>query len=306
MALGGSTPNANRIFTITLSHFLLFPISFHFNRQSGIGGIGNKCGGQKHSNDLVDVKKKLRVFYQDEGSAMSIASDDAIRDLTALREHEKYVTAIQSLLFLGNMSATTDEHGQQDLLKQNSCPNIPLWYDGKHVSDFKKDQEVRFDTNTSKRATNGKAYPLLLSNDFNGGCGETITEDLSNALLSTSLVLASVSKSKKWPLLNTNSNVNSSIKRRRSASSLMQCDNKISTSQDGSRVVNIGNKFSDREDKDFPSEKKRKSNADRYRERNFRRKQFFGNKLVRLIDLLKKYKVMISAQVNFSSSLFCF
>ena len=236
---------------------------------------------------------------------MSIASDDAIRDLTTLREHEKYVTAIQSLLFLGNMSVMTDEHGQQDLLKQKSCPNIPLWYDGTHVSDFRRDQEVRVDPNTSKRATNGKAYPLLPANDVNGGCGETITEDLSNALLSTSLVLASVSKSKKWPLLNTNSNVKNPLKRRRSPSSLMQCDNKISTFKDGSQVVNIRNKFSAREDKDFPSEKKRKSNADRYRERNFRRKQFFGNKLVRLIDLLKKYKVMISAQVNFSTVLLC-
>ena len=230
---------------------------------------------------------------------MAVTSDDALRDLTAHCEHEKYVTAIQSLLFLGNMSVMNEEHGLHNMLKQKSYPDVPAWSDGTQRGNSKRNPKNCVDSITPQRATpsKGKSCPLLLVNDIHGGCTEVITEDLSNALLSTTLVLASVSKSKKWPLLNTISDVNIPAKRRRNSSTSLRCEAETPVKQEGDRGGEISNSSCNREVRDLPAEKKRKSNADRYRERNSRRKQFFGNKLVRLIDLLRKYKLMISAEV---------
>lgn len=236
--------------------------------------------------------------------AMAVTSDIALRDLTAHCEHEKYVTAIQSLLFLGNMSVMNEEHGLHNMLKQKSYPEVPAWSDGTQSGNSKRNQKNCVDSITPQRATpsKGKSCPLLLVNDNHGGCAETITEDLSNALLSTSLVLASVSKSKKWPLLSTNSDVNIPPKRRRNSSTSLRREAETPVIQEGDRAGEIANNSYNREVRDLPAEKKRKSNADRYRERNSRRKQFFGNKLVRLIDLLRQYKLMISAEVTFLHS----
>ena len=44
--------------------------------------------------------------------------------------------------------------------------------------------------------------------------------------------------------------------------------------------------------------KERKNSAERYRQRNHRRKQFFGNKIVKVVELLVKYREMMSLKVR--------
>jgi hypothetical protein len=127
-----------------------------------------------------------------------------------------------------------------------------------------------------------------------------IKDDLANALLTSSLVLHSVTHSKKR-LLASDSN-NAKHKRgvllppSSKASNIEPNEN--SCSHESLKSNTIIDSDSGRSQSSSPTPKIRKSSAERYRQRNHRRKQFFGDKLVRVVELLEKYRGLISEGVS--------
>ena len=120
-----------------------------------------------------------------------------------------------------------------------------------------------------------------------------ITEDFSNALLSSSLVLGSLSKSKKYPRKSEcpGTSTHELPKRKRLILSPTKYNNYLESTPlpfvNPAQVLDLSNHI-----------KERKSSAERYRQRNHRRKQFFDSKLVKVVDLLQKYRIMLSAEVS--------
>ena len=120
-----------------------------------------------------------------------------------------------------------------------------------------------------------------------------INEDLSNALLSSSLVLGSLSKSKKESRKSEclSASTQELPKRKRLILSPTKSNNHVESTPlplvNQPQVADQPNHI-----------KERKSSAERYRQRNHRRKQFFDSKLVKVVDLLQKYRLMLSAEVS--------
>ena len=120
-----------------------------------------------------------------------------------------------------------------------------------------------------------------------------INEDLSNALLSSSLVLGSLSKSRKDSRRSEclSTSMQELPKRKRPILSPTKSNNYLESTP--LPLVNPSQVL------DLPYQiKERKSSAERYRQRNHRRKQFFDSKLVKVVDLLQKYRLMMSAEVS--------
>ena len=119
-----------------------------------------------------------------------------------------------------------------------------------------------------------------------------MNEDLSNALLSSSLVLGSLSKSKKDSRKSEcpSTSTQELPKRKRLLPPTASKNNVESTPLP---LVNPPQLL------DLSSHiKERKSSSERYRQRNHRRKQFFDSKLVKVVDLLQKYRLLLSAEVS--------
>lgn len=120
-----------------------------------------------------------------------------------------------------------------------------------------------------------------------------INEDLSNALLSSSLVLGSLSKSRKDSRRSEclSTSTQELPKRKRPILSPTKSNNYLESTP--LTLVNPPQAL------DLPNHiKERKSSTERYRQRNHRRKQFFDSKLVKVVDLLQKYRLMMSAKVS--------
>lgn len=120
-----------------------------------------------------------------------------------------------------------------------------------------------------------------------------MNEDLSNALLSSSLVLGSLSKSKKDPRKSEcpSTSTQEFPKRKRLLLPSTSSKNNVELTHlplvNPTQVLDLSNHI-----------KERKSSAERYRQRNHRRKQFFDSKLVKVVDLLQKYRLLLSAEVS--------
>lgn len=129
---------------------------------------------------------------------------------------------------------------------------------------------------------------------------EKVNEDLSNALLSSSLVLNSLSKSRKefGDRENRHAPSGGNLKRKRGI--LLPPSSKVplmkSDKVHGDSAPTVDQETDEMELS--PRSKGRRSSAERYRQRNHRRKQTFGNKLVRVVQLLEQYRRMINANVS--------
>ena len=151
-----------------------------------------------------------------------------------------------------------------------------------------------------------------------------VNQDLSNALLSSSLVLGSLSKSRGEKYL---SGSQGDAKRRRgillppssrvghdkilcfpsSEPSPIDFTEKKTEEVTPTIAATASNiKAADTNDEKkqnhsssrHKESKERKNSAERYRQRNHRRKQFFGNKIVKVVELLVKYREMMSLKVR--------
>ena len=148
-----------------------------------------------------------------------------------------------------------------------------------------------------------------------------VNQDLSNALLSSSLVLGSLSKSRGENYL---SGSQGHAKRRRGillppssrvgrdkilcfpSSEPSPIDSKEKKSVEKTSAIAIAasnieaadTNDEERQNHSSSKHKERKNSAERYRQRNHRRKQFFGNKIVKVVELLVKYREMMSLKVR--------
>jgi hypothetical protein len=127
-----------------------------------------------------------------------------------------------------------------------------------------------------------------------------IKEDLANALITSSLVLHSVTHSKKRPLVSDSNNAKHkrgvllppSSKVSKLEPNVDTCNHKSLKSNTIIRSDGVQNQSP------AITPKMRKSSAERYRQRNHRRKQFFGDKLVRVVELLEKYRRLVAEGVS--------
>ena len=141
--------------------------------------------------------------------------------------------------------------------------------------------------------------PLLDADS--GHSSAIITDCLSSALISTSLVLASISKVKKR-ITPGNPSDCTPAKRNRGDHTISPPRSSRSAPR---KITDPGSTLDSKSDANKivfgMSQKTQKSSADRYRERNSRRKQFFGSKLERVVELLKLYRLqqLEKAKVSF-------
>lgn len=127
-----------------------------------------------------------------------------------------------------------------------------------------------------------------------------IKEDLANALMTSSLVLQSVTHSKKRPFVSDSNNAKHkrgvllppSSKVSKLEPNVDTCNHKSLKSNTIIRSDGVQNQSP------AVTPKIRKSSAERYRQRNHRRKQFFGDKLVRVVELLEKYRGLVAEGVS--------
>jgi hypothetical protein len=130
---------------------------------------------------------------------------------------------------------------------------------------------------------------------------EKVNEDLSNALLSSSLVLNSLSKSRKEFGDRDNRHASSGGNLKRKRGILLPPSSKVplikSEKAPGDSMPTADLDTDEMELS--PRSKGRRSSAERYRQRNHRRKQTFGNKLVRVVQLLEQYRQMVNVNVSF-------
>lgn len=216
-------------------------------------------------------------------------------------EHDKYVAAIQSLLFLGNISTTRNDNLVTEVSDLFSQSHSTQCCDDKFEKNkcVSKNEKILPQKILMRSAECNKVI-CPLRNTTRIGCSDEIGDDLSNAFISSTLVLASVTKTKKRLSLTT---CDSSHKRRRvvhsteptletSAATLA-----LSLKCSASEKV-LGNKVFVSKNVLSSTQKTPKSSSDRYRERNSRRKHFFENKLGKVVELLKQYRLRILLQVT--------
>lgn len=180
--------------------------------------------------------------------------------------------------------------------------------DGRKMA--KKDHEedpFTLDKQKSLQKCSEMLYPLLNGDCSNGQSG--LNEDLSNALLSSSLVLGSLSKSKKClksEMNDQNSNLTSqnlsTLKRKRGVllppSSRVSSPSELRNNEVTPSVSSTASRKTEDPNSKTPALKVRKNSAERYRQRNHRRKQILGSKLIRFVELLKRYRAMMAAEVS--------
>lgn len=225
---------------------------------------------------------------------MPIVTESSISETFAQREHEKYVAAVQSLLYMGNSS--------KDYVNSTSRTSIPPtlvkpFHSSGDVEEKRLSESISEREHPLHRELNRIITPLL---DADGGHSSAIITDcLSSALISTSLVLASISKVKKRisPVGNSSDSIPAKRSRanhpvtppRSSRSALRKvADPESSLCLKSDAIKSVLSM----------SLKTQKSSADRYRERNSRRKQFFGRKLERVVELLKQYRLLQLEKVS--------
>ena len=249
---------------------------------------------------------------------MSTVANDYFSGTFTQGEHEKHVAAIQSLLFLGTASAAIDEHvnyAAKLALHQNfssheinvGITKSPLSIEHAEGAKFtqKKIDVVSMLRNGSSDGSKIDQISGIVSGVSHGFDG---TDDLSNAVMSASLVLASVSRPKKRLLSNVvcEASKDTSVKRRRGptpSSTKADTNQDMASSSSASSSSLAPKSFSTDAPTIIPPHssnhlKNLKSSADRYRERNVRRKQFFGNKLMKVVDLLRKYRLLLASEVR--------
>jgi hypothetical protein len=230
---------------------------------------------------------------------MSTLTENVFYESFAQCEHDKYVAAIQSLLFLGNISTA---------LNDNSVTEVGDIFPELRSSQCHGD-EIDNNERASKHAQLLPQKILKRPAEYNkivcpvrkaNSCSDEMSDDLSNALISSSLVLASVSKTKKRI---SPASCDSSHKRRRivvssespleTSAATLASSVKCSASEKG-----VGNKIYVNKNMLSSTQKTTKSSSDRYRERNSRRKHFFENKLGKVVELLKQYRLRILLKVK--------
>ena len=225
---------------------------------------------------------------------MPTVTESIVSETFAQREHEKYVAAVQSLLFMGNSS--------KDYVNPNSMSSTPLTFvkpshSSGVIEERRLSESISEREHPLHRELNRIMTPLLDADS--GHSSAIITDCLSSALISTSLVLASISKVKKRILPAGNSSDCIPAKRSRgnhpvtpprsSRSALRNvADPESSLCLKSDAIKSVLSM----------SLKTQKSSADRYRERNSRRKQFFGRKLERVVELLKQYRLLQLEKVS--------
>lgn len=232
---------------------------------------------------------------------MSTLTENVFFESFAQCEHDKYVAAIQSLLFLGNLSNEINDTSVTDV--GDIFPelrSIQRHGDEGEKNDCTSKHEQLIPQRIVKRPIeyNKNLCPVRKANC--GGCSEEISDDLSNALISSSLVLASVSKTKKRISPTT---CDSNLKRRRvvTSSELTLETSAVTLAPSPKSFASekgLGNKAYVNKNMLSSIQKTSKSSSDRYRERNSRRKHFFENKLGKVVELLKQYRLKILLKVK--------
>ena len=244
--------------------------------------------------------------------------------------HDKDEAAVQSLLLLG--SNMTAEHSEiainSSSLQRKVADDYFLSITSKERIQFELLQTKSLIKRSQKHALlsvisppesladiTGQLPIALLAKSFVDGkksenCSsrnhEKVNEDLSNALLSSSLVLNSLSKSRKefGDRDNRHASSGSNLKRKRGI--LLPPSSKIPLMKPD-KVLCDSTPTADLDMDEMelsPRSKGRRSSAERYRQRNHRRKQTFGNKLVRVVQLLEQYRQMVNSKVSFCKKYF--
>lgn len=232
---------------------------------------------------------------------MSTLTENVFYESFAQCEHDKYVAAIQSLLFLGNLSNEITDNAVTE--EGDTFPEL------RPIQRHGDEREKNDCTSKHEQLLPQKLVKLPIEYNKNicparkancSGCSDEISDDLSNALITSSLVLASVSKTKKRISPAT---CDSNLKRRRVVTSseftletsavTLASSPKCYASEKG-----LGNKAYVNKNMLSSTQKTTKSSSDRYRERNSRRKHFFENKLGKVVELLKQYRLRILLKVK--------
>lgn len=232
---------------------------------------------------------------------MSTLTENVFYESFAQCEHDKYVAAIQSLLFLGNVPTALNDNSITEVgdifpeLRSIQC----------HGDEIEKNEctsklEQLLPQKILKRPAEYNKIICPVRKSSGSSCSDEISDDLSNALISSSLVLASVSKTKKRISPTT---CDSSHKRRRvivsseptleTSAPILASSLKCSASE-----KSLSNKVYMNKNMPSSTQKTTKSSSDRYRERNSRRKHFFENKLGKVVELLKQYRLRILLKVK--------
>jgi hypothetical protein len=232
---------------------------------------------------------------------MSTLTENVFCESFAQCEHDKYVAAIQSLLFLGNISTALNDNSVTEVgdifpeLRSSQCHG-----DEKEKNERASKHEKLLPQKILKRPAEYNKIVCPVRKANSSSCSDEMSDDLSNALISSSLVLASVSKTKKRI---SPASCDSSNKRRRivvssespleTSAATLTSSVKCSASEKG-----VGNKIYVNKNMLSSTQKTTKSSSDRYRERNSRRKHFFENKLGKVVELLKQYRLRILLKVK--------
>jgi hypothetical protein len=232
---------------------------------------------------------------------MSAVTENVFYESFVQCEHDKYVAAIQSLLFLGNISTALNDNSVTEVgnifpeLRSSQCHGDEI---DENECTSKHGQLLPQKILKRPAEYNKIACPVRKANS--NSCSDEMSDDLSNALISSSLVLASVSKTKKRISL---SSCDSSHKRRRMVvSSESTLETSVATIASSAKCSasekGLGNKIYVNKNMLSSTQKATKSSSDRYRERNSRRKHFFENKLGKVVELLKQYRLRILLKVT--------
>ena len=303
----------------------------------------------KSSKDCEDLEWSRRTIIGPlNSSAISvdmlisdIANSSDTTDNISSCQHDNANAAVLSLLLLGSSKSLAESklseisikrcHGGEKIIVKASNRGTH-----KSSSDCKYDDLKSLKTNGTPKGVIDAQFNSC-SNDLTKGtdckpnmehiCATAlrgVNQDLSNALLSSSLVLGSLSKSRGDQYLPTNQ---SNLKRKRGIllppSSRVGSDNisccplsessptnsvEIKSYEESHTAVTAAstiptisvhiNKKQIHSSSKSKENKERKSSAERYRQRNHRRKQFFGNKIVKVVELLVKYREMMSLKVR--------
>lgn len=240
-------------------------------------GHSNSSGNTKsHAKDEVSVEYKI-----DAGRYFPYITSDECPFINEIKKD-----------FIGNTRhyCTDLNYGNQNL-----WPEV--------LSEEMLESVFKSQQNDVEKSTRRRADKIAISTMSIGGFSNMrdvrpsdhshINEDLSNALLSSSLVLGSLSKSRKDSRRSEclSTSTQELPKRKRPILSPTKSNNYLESTPlplvNPSQVPDLPNQI-----------KERKSSAERYRQRNHRRKQFFDSKLVKVVDLLQKYRLMMSAEVS--------
>lgn len=262
---------------------------------------GHMTNGHLDKDDFA-VQSLLLLGHSDssESAKLYAANDMSMKCIIDVDRHIPYIISQEyqsahkmNNEFLGNMRQYCSDI---DYRSQTLRPEVISKSAVKPVTKAQQKHIEKISTKRRAEKMNITSMSMGGFSNMNDVCPSNhshLNEDLSNALLSSSLVLGSLSKSKKDPRKSEcpSTSTQELPKRKRLLLPSTTSKNTVESTHlplvNPPQVLDLSNHI-----------KERKSSAERYRQRNHRRKQFFDSKLVKVVDLLQKYRLLLSAEVS--------